>query len=217
LLHRGKSYNLSICQFFLIFEIQHSIVKKGDLLNFELTERVKQGEQVAFELLFKMHHEQLCNYARVYVKSMDIADEIVQDTFVKIWEIRTTLDPQQSLKAFLYRCVHNNCINFIKKVKVENRLSETYVNEMKHRMQILEQDASGNNFDMLAEEELEIRIKKAIDELPAQCKEIFLLSRFNEMSYQQIAAKLRISVNTVKTQLSRAMQKIRVGLDFPKT
>jgi RNA polymerase sigma-70 factor, ECF subfamily len=189
-------------------------VKKGDLLNFELTERVKQGEQVAFELLFKMHHEQLCNYARVYVKSMDIADEIVQDTFVKIWEIRTTLDPDQSLKAFLFRCVHNNCINYIKKVKVNSKLSETYVNEMKYRMQLLEQDVPESYFDMLAEEELGISIKKAIDELPAQCKEIFLLSRFNEMSYQQIADKLRISVNTVKTQLSRAMQKLRGGLNL---
>jgi RNA polymerase sigma-70 factor, ECF subfamily len=189
-------------------------VKKGDLLNFELTERVKQGEQVAFELLFKLYHAQLCNFAKLYVRFMDIAEEIVQDTFIKIWEIRKTLDPNQSLKALLFRCVHNNSINYIKKAKVNNKLSEEYIKEMNYRIQFLEQDTT--DFDSLAEEELEIRIQKAIDELPAQCKEIFLLSRFNEMSYQQIADQLLISVNTVKTQLSRAMQKLRYEINPPQ-
>ena len=186
-------------------------MKKGDLLNFELTKKVKLGEQVAFELLFKLHHAQLCNFAHIYVRAMDIADEIVQETFITIWEIRATLNPNQSLKALLFRNVHNNCINYIKKVKVNNGLSEAYMNEMKYRMKILEQD-TGSYFDKLADDELEIRIKKAIDELPAQCKEIFLLFRFNEMNYQQIADKQRISVNAVKTQLSRAMQKLRGAL-----
>lgn len=188
-------------------------MKKEEILNFELTERIKKGEQVAFELLFKLYHMQLCNFARIYVKSYDNADEIVQDTFIKIWEIRSTLDPNQSIKAFLFRCVHNNCINYIKKAKVSGRLSEAYINEMQYRMQILEQDTPDSYFDKLAEEDLENRIQKAIDELPQQCKEIFLLNRFSEMSYKEIAEKLQISVNTVKTQLSRAMGKIREGMN----
>jgi RNA polymerase sigma-70 factor, ECF subfamily len=190
-------------------------VHRDEILNIELTKRIKQSEHTAFELLFKMYHKQLCSYARIYVKHLDIADEVVQETFVKVWEARSTLDEHLSLKAFLYRCVHNNSINYIKKLQVSNRLTCGYVDEMKHRISLLEMETADNDFDKLATHELETYIQKAIDELPLQCREIFLLSRFKEMSYQEIADYLSISINTVKTQLSRAMQKIRSGLkDF---
>jgi RNA polymerase sigma-70 factor (family 1) len=187
-------------------------VQKNEILNAELTRRIKQNEQSAFELLFKLYYHQLCNYARVYVKHFELADEIVQETFVKVWEVRATLDEQLSLKAFLYRCVHNNAVNYIKKLQVNNRLTSDYVNEMKHRMRLLEMETADGYFDKLAVQELEVYIQKAIDELPPQCREIFLLSRFKEMSYQEIADHLLISTNTVKTQLSRALQKIKSGL-----
>jgi RNA polymerase sigma-70 factor, ECF subfamily len=193
-----------------IFQITY--VQKDEILNVELTRRIKQNEQTAFRLLFKLYYNQLCNYARIYVKRFEIADEIVQETFVKVWEIRSTLDERLSLKAFLYRCVHNNAINYIKKLEVDNRLTSDYVNEMKHRMQLLERETGDSYSDNLAAEELEVYIQKAIDDLPAQCREVFLLSRFKEMSYQEIADHLLISTNTVKTQLSRALQKIRSGL-----
>lgn len=188
-------------------------MKKSELLNFELTERIKQSDEVAFQLVFKLYHVQLCHFAGTYVKHLDIADEIVQETFIKVWEVRSILDPHQSLKAFLYRCVHNNCVNYIKKVKVSSRLSEDYIREMKYRMQILEQNDSDDLFEKMAEDKLESAVQKAIDELPQQCREIFLLCRFKGLSYQQTADKLSISVNTVKTQLSRAMQKIRSAME----
>jgi RNA polymerase sigma-70 factor (family 1) len=187
-------------------------VQKVELLNFELTERIKKGEQSAFKILFKLYHKPLCHFARVYVKQMDIADEIVQETFIKIWEIRHTLDETLSLKAFLYRCVHNNCINYIRKLQVDNRLSEKYVHEIKYRVQFLELGLDHSYFDELVANELDLKIQKAIDGLPEQCREIFLLSRFNDMNNRQIAEKMSVSVNTVKTQVSRALQKIRTSL-----
>ncbi|HEY4788225.1 MAG TPA: RNA polymerase sigma-70 factor [Bacteroidales bacterium] len=185
---------------------------KDEILNIEITKRIKQDDTSAFELLFKLYHKQLCNYARIYVKHLEISDEIVQETFVKIWEVRETLDERLSLKAFLYRCVHNNSINYIKKMQVTNRLSKDYINEMKYRMQLLELETADKYFDKFAAEELESCIQRLIDELPAQCREVFLLSRFKEMSYQEIANQMSISINTVKTQLSRALQKLRAGL-----
>lgn len=185
---------------------------KDEVLHVELTKRIKQSELSAFELLFKLYHKPLCNYARVYVKHFEIADEIVQETFVKIWEIRSSLDEKLSIKAFLYRCVHNHAINYIKKMQKDARLSNDYIQEMKYRMQFLELETDDNYFDKLAAMDIESIIEKAIDELPPQCREVFLLSRFKGMSYQQIADHLMISVNTVKTQLSRSTQKIRMVL-----
>jgi RNA polymerase sigma-70 factor, ECF subfamily len=76
-------------------------VKREEILHTDLIHRIKQGDQSAFELLFKLYHTPLCNYAKVYVKHIEIADDIVQETFIRIWELRSGLDPSQSLKAYL--------------------------------------------------------------------------------------------------------------------
>jgi len=187
-------------------------VNKDKLVNSELTRLIKRGEQSAFELLFKLYHASLCNFARVYVKNYDVANEIVQETFIKIWEIRSTLDENLSLKAFLYKCVHNNCINYIKKEKTVIRLTEEFCLELNYRMKFLQQDTFDHYFETLSMEELEETARKAIDDLPDQCREVFLLSRFKGLTYQEIATHQNISINTVKTQLSRALQKIRFSL-----
>lgn len=182
------------------------------MLHTELTERIKQGDQNAFELLFRQYHVPLCNYALVFVKHLDVAHEIVQETFIRIWEARYGLDSGLSLKSYLYRSVHNNCINYFKKARVYNRLSEEYQAEIQQRFEILEHDMDDSQFDNMVTEELEQTIQKSIDQLPDHCREIFILSRFHSLSYQQIAEKLSVSVNTVKTQISRALEKIRKNL-----
>lgn len=187
-------------------------VKKEDILIADLTKRTKQGDQKAFELIFKLYHAPLCNYAKIYVKHPDIANEIVQDTFIRIWESKSGLDAEQSLKSYLYRSVHNNCINFIRKKQLNKKLTEEYMSEVLQRIEMLDRDFNESRFDQLITDELELTIQKSIDKLPEQCREIFLLSRYSDLTYQQIAKKLSISVNTVKTQISRSLQKIRENL-----
>lgn len=183
------------------------------LINTELALRIKQGDIKAFELLFKIYHKPLCNYAKVYVNRFDIADEIVQETFISLWNSRTTIDETKSLNSFLYKCIYNNSINFIKKAQTNRKLSEAYISEIEYRAKMLEGNYSESYFDHLTNEELENSVKNAIAQLPDQCREIFMLSRYEELTYQQIADKLNISINTVKTQLSRALQKLRHDLE----
>lgn len=187
-------------------------MKREEILHTELIQRIKQGDQNAFELLFKLYHTPLCHYAKVYVKHIDIADDIVQDTFIRIWESRSGLDPSQSLKAYFYRCVHNNCINYLRKKQVDNRLTEEYRAEIQKRYELLERNFNESSYEKLAVQELELSIQKSIDSLPGQCREVFILSRYYDLSYQQIADKLSVSINTVKTQVSRALDKIRNDL-----
>ncbi len=190
----------------------NTCVKREGILNTELTERIKQGDQKAFELLFKLYHVPLCNYAKIYVKHIDIANEIVQDTFIRIWESKSGLDPNQSLKSYLYRSVHNNCINYFRRKQINSRLTEEYKAEVLQRIEILGHDFNESRFDQLITDELELTIQKSIDNLPEQCREVFILSRYYDLTYQQIAEKLSISINTVKTQISRALEKIRENL-----
>lgn len=187
-------------------------MRDNDILSCELVQRVKLNDPQAFELIFKLYHKSLIHFARVYLKRLELAEEVVQETFIKVWEVRSGLDENKSLKAFLYRCVHNNCINLIKKRKIDSVLTTELRNELHTRLSIMAMDVPDDYFDHLEVLELEAAIEKAIEKLPAQCKEVFMLSRFKEMTYQQIADHLSISINTVKTQLSRAFQKLAEDL-----
>lgn len=185
---------------------------KNRLIENDLTKRVKEGDRLAFELLFKLYYSQLIRFARVYVKSTDLGEEVVHETFIKIWENRAVLDESQSIKAYLYRSVHNNCINHLKKLKFGQRLALEYIRELETRAEIIQQATGDSYFDEISKNELVIKIKNAVDNLPLQCKEVFLLNRISDLTYQQIAEKLGLSVNTVKTQLSRALHKIKTEI-----
>jgi RNA polymerase sigma-70 factor, ECF subfamily len=187
-------------------------VNKKDLIDSELVRLIRRGEQSAFELLFKLHYSALSQFARIYVKRNDIAEEIVQETFIKIWEIRDSIDENRSLKAFLYKCVHNNSINFIKTEKKLIHLNEEFISELEVRFHLSSEEYSDNYFEFLASEQLSALVHDSIMKLPDQCREVFLLCRFHNQSYQEIASKLDISINTVKTQLSRAMTKLQQSL-----
>lgn len=182
---------------------------KASTLYIDFTKRIRQGDETAFEHLFKLYYQQLVGFARVYVKQTDISEEIVQETFIKIWEIRSSLDETQSLKAFLYRCVHNNCINYVKKTENLQRLKVEYAREITSRIQIIQEETGDNYFDLMALNDLEIKVQETIDKLPSQCREVFILCRLKGLSYQQISQHLNISVNTVKTHLLRAMNRLR--------
>lgn len=184
-------------------------VKKDELLNYELAERIKQGEKTAFELVFKLYYKLLQNFACVYLRNTYLSAEIVQETFIKIWETRSSIDPGKSLKAYLYRCVHNNCINFCKKAEVNSRQTKEYLKELSYRLSLLELNPEDNDQSFFTNEQRIQAIQNTIDTLPLQCKEIFLLIRFENLTYNQVAEKLSISVNTVKTQLQRAMARLR--------
>lgn len=187
-------------------------VDKERLIDSELVRLIKRNEQSAFELLFKLHYNALAQFARLYVKRMDIADEIVQETFIKVWEIRASIDENRSLKSFLYKCVHNNSINYLKAEKKTLYLSNEFIGELESRFQLISEEASDKYFDFLASEQLSAIVHDSIMNLPDQCREVFLLCRFHNQTYQEIATKLGISINSVKTQLSRAMTKLQQSL-----
>ena len=185
-------------------------MSKLDILDERLILRIKSGDQFAFEILFKIMHKKLSAYARIFVRDPEIVNDLIQDTFIKIWEVRESLQEDKSIKGYLFRSVHNNCINYLNKRQIYIHQSEEYARSIKESILSAEQ---GNEYeqllDRIVQDDFDIRLSEVIDKLPPQGKEIFLLSRYQKLTYNEIAVKLGISVNTVKTQLSRAFQKIR--------
>lgn len=164
---------------------------------------IRQGNEAAFERVFKLYFKNLHAYAYTFIKEDIIAEEIVQNVFFRIWEKRDQLQIDDSLKAYLYRSVHNESLNHIKHLKVKSSFQEHYSNHA---------EASNDASATMIASELEIQIQKAINELPQQCRVIFQLSRFEQLKYQQIADQLNISIKTVENQMGKALKVMRLKL-----
>lgn len=158
-----------------------------------LLQKIKNNDNFAFDEIFRQYYKQLCYFSFKIVQNNDIAEEIVQDLFVHLWEKRKDLNINTSLKSYLYRSVHNNSVRQFKKEKLHESL-EDYHNKPESFSSAIEQ-AETENY-----------IYNTIEKLPEQCRKIFKMSRFEDLKYREIAEKLNLSIKTVETQMSRALK-----------
>lgn len=156
-----------------------------------------------FEQLFRQHFNDLCNFARSYVHDDDTAKEITQNVFINLWQNKKNIDSAKSVKSYLFTSVRNRCLNHIRDNK-------------KFRSNILDVEISDYDTayesDALSVSELETKISSALDKLPERCKQVFMLNRFEDLKYKEVAEKLGISVKTVEVQMSKALKILREEL-----
>ena len=170
----------------------------------DLIQGLQNGNELTFETIFKSYYVMLCNFAYSFLEDKDESEEIVQSTFLTIWEKHDNIDINTSLKSYLYRAVHNSCLNRIKHVKVKTSHRESVLG----KDQDYNDDASG----VLISKELEHQIEVAINSLPPKCAMVFRLSRFENLSYAEIAEQMDISVKTVENQMIKALKTLREEL-----
>lgn len=164
-------------------------------------------DEASFEEMFTTHYKGMFSYAFTILGAADDAEEIVQNVFLKIWEKKESLQVESSLKSYLYRMVHNGCMNFINHLAVKAKYQKEKIRAMQH-----ETDNAGKK---VIASELEQKIAEALRELPEQCRTIFQLSRFEELKYREIAHHLGISEKTVENQMGKALKILRLKLvDF---
>ena len=165
---------------------------------------LKNGDITVFEMYFRTYYQPLCNYAYSFVQDREEAEEIVQSTFLSVWEKKESIEIKTSLKSYLYSMVRNASLNLIKHKKVQQKhaVEESALGDRSHESvshQVLSQ-------------ELEGRIQVALEKLPEQCRLIFKLSRFEELKYAEIAEHLNLSVKTVENQMGKALKIMREQL-----
>lgn len=168
----------------------------------ETLRAISNGNTDAFRQVFNDCYESLCQYAFTFLKDMDEAEDIVQATFIKIWENRENLDIKHTIRSYLFKAVYHKCIN-----QLEHRTVKLKYQDYGIRMK-----ASQVQHPEVFPDELEENIKKAIGRLPPQCRIIFMMSRYEELRYAEIAARQNISVNTVENQISKALKILRSEL-----
>lgn len=175
-----------------------------DLSEKQVLVTLRQGNESAFEMIFRTYYQPLCRHAYSFLKDKEEAEEVVQAAFINFWEKRSSLAIETSLKSYLYRMIRNSCFNVIKheKVKQQHVAHELAVMEVSHES--VSQNVQAN--------ELEIKIADAMKTLPEQCRLVFQLSRFEELKYQEIADQLQISIKTVENHMGKALKLMRVQL-----
>ncbi len=176
----------------------------------EIILELKKGNREAFEQVFREYYNMLCLEAKGYIHADHLVEEIVCDVFTKIWLNREKLFIKTSLKNYLIKSVHNNCIDYYRHQKFQDKWNHKGDSETTESYTLA--DLGENPLDYMISQELENRIKDAIESLPEQYKKTFKLSRFSDLSYAEIATEMNISVNSVKTNVKNALAKLRETL-----
>lgn len=175
----------------------------SECTDFELVQSLKKGDRIAFREVFDRYHQKLLFYTTSIVKSRGVAKDIVQETFLKVWEKRADLKPDQSLSSYVHVIARNMAFNHLKRAGYDDDL------KARIRESILERQGNVYHEDELHARENSRWVEKAIEQLPSRRKLIFKLSREKGMTHREIAKKLGISKNTVKNQIVSAQKQIR--------
>lgn len=168
----------------------------------QIIQRIKQGDQSAFDSLFRKYYKYLVVTAYHYLKDDNRAKDMAQEIFCDIWQRRKEIKIDNP-KAFLRRAVVNKCLSTIRKNSRIDYSDESTSFDIKSRKYV-DEEVSYNEVNQL--------LQKVVESLPDRCKEIFKLSRFEQLSHKEIAARLDISVKTIENQMTKALKIIRKEL-----
>ncbi len=165
----------------------------------ELSKRLRLSDRNAFSELFEAMHPMLLRYAWSFVNSEDTARDVVQDVFMKLWQIRTDINPSRSLKALLYTMVRNLSLNKLRSAHND------HISLPEHGLI----DSAPAADDVLDAGILRAEIARCIQELPNRRREAFMLSRYEGLTHAEIAAVMNLTPRTVSTHIVLALRDLR--------
>lgn len=170
------------------------------------------SDETLFKHLFEKHYKGLVKFALSYVHDEYLAENIVQETFVTLWEKRHVMDGNSNIKAFLVIIAKNKCINHLEttrnRMRIESNLRDLSLREMDIDLFTLQ----SLDPQELFKNEVERLLDAAIEELPEQTRKVFLFSRYEGLSNKEIAQKLSITEKGVEFHMTKALKFLRVRL-----
>lgn len=167
-----------------------------------LVQRIKSGDMTAFSVLYNRYWDPLYRLAYRMLKEHHLADDAIHDVFADLWERRKKLHIQHTLEGYLITCVKNRCLKVLHKIKRSEEISsETFNDTASHQ-------------DALHCKELQQQLQVLLDKFPMKSREIFTLSREEELSYKEIAHRTNLSIKSVEYHISKVLVKLKSALLF---
>lgn len=177
-------------------------IKNGNIKN---TDPEREGNVSLFRQLFEAYFQALVTYAYRFVNSWQVAEDIVQDVFVVLWEKRGEINFDKPIKPYLYQSVYNRSINYLNSALIQKRIEGMDTIDELINHEILDY----NQHDMLLLKEIASTIDSFVETLPPQCRKVYKLSREEHLKNKEIAIRLAISEKAVEKQISKALFEIR--------
>ncbi|WP_199137018.1 RNA polymerase sigma-70 factor [Pedobacter sp. ASV12] len=168
----------------------------------DLIDIIQESQVKAFTHFYTLFFQKLLLESDKYVKDVSVAEELVQDVFLKVWENPESLEDVRSVKSYLYRSVINASINYINRQK----------NIEQHHQKIAADYSEEYLMELDEENRLVVLLRIEIEKLPPQCKKVFKLNRFEKLKYREIADLLGISERTVENHIANALKILREAL-----
>ncbi len=160
-----------------------------------------QHNKSSFEKIYRKLYPRLCTFANKYVRSHAVAEDIVSEAMILLWEKDINFINSQAIKSYAYKTVHSKCINHLRKHKKEDLFT------------VVTNENGGPNVEhIIIEQEVHGQLYEALQSLPEGCKNVFLLSCVEGLKYKEVAEDLNISINTVKSQRARALELLKKKL-----
>jgi len=168
-----------------------------------LFRRFRKGDKTAFEKLFKKFYPRLHDFAFKVVRNREIAEDIVQDIFIRLWEKKENIKPV-NIEGFIFKVLKNQCISYLRNIKIIDNINLN-LNNLAHIEELYRKDFLRDEPYVLFEKELQLEIDSIINKLPDRCKEVFIMSRLNGLKNREIAYKLGINIKNVERHISKAL------------
>jgi RNA polymerase sigma-70 factor (family 1) len=179
----------------------------------ELLQRIARGDEMAFRQVYLHYFRRLYKFAYAIVKTREPAEDIVEDVFVHVWQLREGASAIRNLRVYLYTAAKNSALNYLSQ-KARQSIKEPF-----DHIHIGFEGDGGTPEQILISAEIHRKIQTAVEALPPRCKMIFKLVREDGLRYKEIAEILNISVNTIDVQMAIAIKKITTAIegefDFP--
>ncbi|MGL4994497.1 MAG: RNA polymerase sigma factor [Bacteroidales bacterium] len=173
--------------------------------------KLNNGDEDAFSEIFNLYAKRLHRFAYEYVVDVDECDDIIQNCFIKLWEARESIVSDDHLEGFLVTTTRNFALSHLRKLQVRS----SYVQQSRSKV-------TENEINLMALEDLDVEsvtfkemrtiVDNSIASLPEECKQVFLLSRQDELTYKEISSKVGVSVRTVERRISQALMLLRRDL-----
>lgn len=164
--------------------------------------RVKQGDAKAYEGLFKAQYPALLAYATTIVGAFH-AEEIVQDVMLSLWENRESIVVQRSIRHYLYGAIRYRCLTHLRRNRLMNDV---------HQFLYEAESSFFTETDLMETLEVSHKLSEAMDALPDSCKEAFEMNRFQDLSYKEIAVRLKTTIKSVDYKIQKALKILRESL-----
>ena len=188
----------------LVENIKPEVADNGSFIEKALIAKLKAGNTSSFTGLFIAYYNDIVLFAFRFVKDIDSSEEIVQDSFVKLWEERESMNITVSVKAYLLKTVRNKCIDFLRHKKIQQKHNDIV---LKAPTQV-EYDTD----HYLLYSELEEQIEAVLKKLPQEVSDTFRMNRYKGLKYHEIAQLLNVSVRTIEVRIGKALHQLRYHL-----